>query len=173
MLQTISLHWNKNIHLKLLEPSILQSFHVVWNPYILNNIGHSKPYQLDILFIFYEYFPDIAHYTISPSLPSRQRDAIIRGVRPVGQFSRNGVGRGLFRGSYGLYVSIDLFTSVSQIYGCFFPRDLVTSHFINLYLTMAFQYLESTLHTFVASTSDKPRTSFQVVRKKPLLKWYV
>ena len=41
--------------------------------------------------------------------------------------------------------SIDLFTNVSQIYGCFFPRDLVTSHFINLYLTMVFQYLETTL----------------------------
>ena len=25
---------------------------------------------------------------------------------------------------------IDLFTKVSQIYGCFFPRDLETSHFI-------------------------------------------
>ena len=30
-----------------------------------------------------------------------------------------------------------------KIYGCFFPRDLVLSHFINLYLTMVFQYLES------------------------------
>ena len=39
----------------------------------------------------------------------------------------------------------NLFTNVSQIYGCFFPRDLVTSHFINLYLTMVFQYLEPTL----------------------------
>ena len=34
--------------------------------------------------------------------------------------------------------SINLFTNVSQIYGCFFPRDLVTIHFINLYLTMVF-----------------------------------
>ena len=59
---------------------------------------------------------------------------------------------------------IDLFTNVSQIYGCFFPRDLVTSHFINLYLTMVFQYLESTLHTLVVATLDKPWTSFQVVR---------
>ena len=44
---------------KIPEPSILQSFHVVWNPYILNNICHSKPYQLDILLICNEYFPDI------------------------------------------------------------------------------------------------------------------
>ena len=27
-----------------------------------------------------------------------------------------------------------------------FPQDLVTSHFINLYLTMVFQYLQSTSH---------------------------
>ena len=48
----------------------------------------------------------------------------------------------------------DLFTNVSQIYGCFFPRDLVTSHFINLYLTiMVFQYLESTVHTLVVATN--------------------
>ena len=59
MLQTINLHWQKkNIHLK--------SCHVVWNPYILNNWCRSKPYQLDILFIFYEYFPDIAHDMIFP-----------------------------------------------------------------------------------------------------------
>ena len=53
--------------------------------------------------------------------------------------------------------TIDLFTNVSQIYGCFFPRDLVMSHFINLYLTMVFQYLESTLHTLglLVATSDK------------------
>ena len=56
-----------------------------------------------------------------------------------------------------------LFTiNVSQIYGCFFPRGLVTSHFINLHVhvgtyivTMVFQYLESTLHTLVVATSDK------------------
>ena len=59
---------------------------------------------------------------------------------------------------------IDLFTNVSQIYGCFFPRDLVMSHFINLYLTMVFQYLESFLYTLVVATLDKPQTSFQVVR---------
>ena len=61
-------------------------------------------------------------------------------------------------------IYIDLFTNVSQIYGCFFPRGLVTSHFINLYLTMVFQYLESTLHTLVVATWDKPLTSFHVVR---------
>ena len=44
-------------------------------------------------------------------------------------------------------MAIDLFTIVSQIYGCFLPRDLVTSHFINLYLKMVFQYLESTACT--------------------------
>ena len=57
-------------------------------------------------------------------------------------------------------IVIDLFssmTNVSQIYGCFFPPDLVTSHFINL-------YLESTLHTLVVATSDKHGTFFQVVR---------
>ena len=68
MLQTLSLHWNnKKIYsFKVLEPSILQSFHVVWNPYILNSICHSTACQLDILFIFHEYFPDIAHYIIFP-----------------------------------------------------------------------------------------------------------
>ena len=59
---------------------------------------------------------------------------------------------------------IDLFTNASQIYGCFYPRDLVTSHFINLYLPMVFQYLEYTLQTLVVATLDKPQTSFQVVR---------
>ena len=59
--------------------------------------------------------------------------------------------------------SIDLFTNVSQIYGCFFPRDLVTSHFINLYL-MIFQSLQSTLLILDVAMSDKPWTSFQVVR---------
>ena len=60
---------------------------------------------------------------------------------------------------------LDPFTNyVSQVYGCFFPGELVTSHFINLYLTMVFQYLESTLHTLVVATSDKPQTSFQVIR---------
>ena len=68
-------------------------------------------------------------------------------------------------------VEIDLFTNVSQIYGCFFPRDLVTSHFINLYLTMVFQYLESTLHDIsccnvaVAQTTDK----LSCCQEKPLL----
>ena len=54
-------------------------------------------------------------------------------------------------------VQIDLFTNVSQIYGCFFPQDLITIHFINMYLhvPMVFQYLESTLHTLVVATSDK------------------
>ena len=59
---------------------------------------------------------------------------------------------------------IDRFTSDSHMYGCFFPRELVTSYFINLYLAMVFQYLESFLHTLVVATSDKPWTSFQVVR---------
>ena len=51
--------------------------------------------------------------------------------------------------------SIDLFTHVSQIYGCFFPQDLVTNHFINLFLTMVlpisilgihFAYISFLLH---------------------------
>ena len=46
-----------NKSFKILEPSILQLFNVVWNPYILNYIGQSKPYQLDILFIFMNIFP--------------------------------------------------------------------------------------------------------------------
>ena len=50
------------------------------------------------------------------------------------------------------------------VHYCFFPRDLAMSHFINLNLTMVFQYLESTLHTLVVAKSDKPQTSFQVVR---------
>ena len=54
----------------------------------------------------------------------------------------------------------------SQSYGCFFSWDRVTSHFINLYLTMVFQYLESTLHTLIVATWDKPQTIFQVVRNK-------
>ena len=37
------------------------------------------------------------------------------------------------------WLTIDLFTNVSQSYGCFFPRDLITSHFVNMYLTMVFQ----------------------------------
>ena len=54
----------------------------------------------------------------------------------------------------------------STISGSFFEQDLVMSHFISLYLTMVFQYLESTLHndTLVVDMSDKPQTSFQVVR---------
>ena len=60
---------------------------------------------------------------------------------------------------------IELFTTVSLIYGCFFPRDLVTSHFINLHLTMVFQYLKSTLHALVIAMSDKPRTSYVKMHK--------
>ena len=66
-----------------------------------------------------------------------------------------------------MYPIIDLFTNVSQIYGCFFPRDLVTSHFINLYLTMVFQYLESTLHTLVVATLDM----LSGCQEQPLLKY--
>ena len=43
--------------------------------------------------------------------------------------------------------SLDLFTNGSQIYEC---------HFINLYLTMVLQYLESTLHTLVVAMWSKP-----------------
>ena len=56
----------------------------------------------------------------------------------------------------GWHSATDPFTNVSQICGCFFPRDLVTFHFINLYLTVVFQYLECTLHdTLVVATSHK------------------
>ena len=56
---------------------------------------------------------------------------------------------------------IDLFTNVSQIYGCFFPWDPVTSHFINLYLTM----LQSTLPKSNSHKSNNrpSRRSFQVL----------
>ena len=60
---------------------------------------------------------------------------------------------------------IDPFTiNVSQIYGCFFPRDLVTSHFINLYLTMV-AYISC---CYVRQTLDK----LSGCQKQPLLKWY-
>ena len=52
--------------------------------------------------------------------------------------------------------------------GCFFPRGLETSHFINLCLKMVFQYLESTLYTLVVATSDK----LSGYQEQPLLKWY-
>ena len=44
---------------------------------------------------------------------------------------------------------------VTNIYGCFFHGDLVTSHVINLYLTIVLKYLESTLHTVLFAMSDK------------------
>ena len=68
--------------------------------------------------------------------------------------------------------TIDLFANVSQIYGCFFPRDLVTSHFINLYLTngisilgIHFAYISC---CFVGQTLDK----LSGCPEQPLLKWY-
>ena len=67
-----------------------------------------------------------------------------------------------------------LFTStVSQIYGCFFPQDLVTSHFNNV-PNNGIQYLESTLHTLVLSTSAFVQTSDKLsgCQEQPLLKWY-
>ena len=39
---------------------------MVWKPYIQNNTYHNKPYQFDILLIFYEYFSDLYHYIIFP-----------------------------------------------------------------------------------------------------------
>ena len=69
-------------------------------------------------------------------------------------------------------ISIDLFTNVSQIYGCFFPRNLGTSHFINLYLTMLYQYLG--IHfayiscCYIRQTSDK----LSGCQEQPLLQWY-
>ena len=51
------------------------------------------------------------------------------------------------------------------------PWDMVTSYFINLYLTMVFPYLESTLHVhisccYVGQTSDK----LSGCQEQPLLK---
>ena len=60
--------------------------------------------------------------------------------------------------------SIDPFTKLKSNLWMYFPQDLVTSNVINLYLTMVYQYLESPLHTLVVAMSDKPQTSFQVVR---------
>ena len=51
---------------------------------------------------------------------------------------------------------------VKLFYGRFFPRDLVTSHFINLYLTMVVQYLESTLHTLDFATWTNLRQAFRL-----------
>ena len=51
--------------------------------------------------------------------------------------------------------------------------DLVTSHFINLYRTIVFQYLESTLHTLIVATSDRPRTSLHVVRNNLVKMVYI
>ena len=62
--------------------------------------------------------------------------------------------------------------NISQIYGCFFPRDLLTSHFINLYLTMVFQYLE--FHFAYISCSYAGQTSDKLsgCQEQPFLKWY-
>ena len=95
------------------------------------------------------------HVTIIPSCTAAQWEKIIRDASHTST--------PLFKKPK----QIDLFTNVNQIYGFPPPPPLgpiVTSHFINLYLKMVFQYLESTLHTLVVATSDKPRTSFQVVR---------
>ena len=46
------------------------------------------------------------------------------------------------------------------------------SHFIHLLLSMWFLLLVSTLHTLVVATSDKPRTSFAVVKNNLLLTEY-
>ena len=46
------------------------------------------------------------------------------------------------------------------------------SHFIHLLLSMWFLFLVSTLHTLVVATSDKPRTSFVVVKNNLLLTEY-
>ena len=57
---------------------------------------------------------------------------------------------------------LDLSTNFSKIYGCFFPRVLVTSNFINLLvpnITMVFQYVESTLHTSFEAASDHGPTT--------------
>ena len=56
---------------------------------------------------------------------------------------------------------------LGQIYGRFFPGDLVTSHFINLAvpnngISVPGKGMESTLQTLVVATLDKPGTSFQV-----------
>ena len=46
------------------------------------------------------------------------------------------------------------------------------SHFIHLLLSMWFLLLVSTLHTLVVATSDKPQTSFAVVKNNLLLTEY-
>ena len=56
--------------------------------------------------------------------------------------------------------------------GYFFCLSPVISHFIHLLLSMWFLLLVSTLHTLVVATSDKPRTSFAVVKNNLLLTEY-
>ena len=58
---------------------------------------------------------------------------------------------------------IDRFTNI-QIYGWFFPQDLVKSYSINLLIINALQYLESGLHTLAIAMSGIPRASFEVVK---------
>ena len=69
-------------------------------------------------------------------------------------------------------LAIDLFTNVSQIYGCYFPRDLVMSHFIYLlYLTgisvlgIHFAYIGC---CYFRQTSDK----LSGCQEQPLYNWY-
>jgi len=45
--------------------------------------------------------------------------------------------------------------SGKNIYGCFFPWDMVTSYSINMFQIMVIQYLESTMNTLVVATSSK------------------
>ena len=71
------------------------------------------------------------------------------------------------------FIAIDLFTNVSQIYGCFFPWDLVTSHFINLLpnsgisiLGIFFAYIS---RCYVGQTLDK---LFGCHEPVTFVKWY-
>ena len=61
-------------------------------------------------------------------------------------------------------VSITGLSLCIQLNGYFFCLSPVISHFIHLLLSMSFLLLVSTLHTLVVATSDKPRTSFAVVK---------
>ena len=69
-------------------------------------------------------------------------------------------------------MSIRHFCNVFKLMDISSALSPVISHFIQLLLSMWFLFLVSTLHTLVVATSDKPRTSFAVVKNNLLLTEY-
>ena len=74
-----SLHWYQKYSSKIRTRNIVQTFHMVWKPYIMNNTQHNKHWQFYVPFIFIN-FSDLYNYV---SIPSMQRDVglIFTGVR--------------------------------------------------------------------------------------------